>query len=54
MKLMILWMNDFNAGNVKKPKSWKKPIKTGFFQDFGLNQGFFQDPVFFKYGCVLL
>ena len=35
-------------------RSLKKTIKTGFFQDFGLNQGFFQDPVFFKNDCVLL
>ena len=33
----------------KKDKILKKKTKkTGFFQDFGLNQGFFQDPVFFK------
>ena len=40
--------NDSQPGFVKKPKIWKKPIKTGFFKKTGLNQGFFQILVFFK------
>ena len=32
----------------------KKTNKPGFFIKTGLNQGFFQNPFFFKNDCVLL